>query len=281
MLIFAFVASVVCFALVPVQTAFAAAPPRVFVAYRTDSSIVDGKAEYFEGIKKTQFAWMYLGVAGGDPKSKGSLEIKGGRYTVGTWNDWRGKKGVSESGSDRAFDMAFVNGLVGKIHSPVLGKGEETIFYGAAETGLSEKTISWSIGKTQGEVTLPKIRSTSEQMESYVPYAEYILADGKVTGITLRMVKPDQPQSAIVKEDGSGFGEFWKVSLFGLSPSWEHLQEIKIDRKFKPGDAVEVELKLDKPREGRFIGLVDVWYKDEAQTEGSDVWQRWSFYKSR
>jgi hypothetical protein len=93
------------------------------------------------------------------------------------------------------------------------------------------------------------------------------------------MIKPDEPEKAIIKEDGSGFKEFWRVNLFGLAPRWEHLQEIKVDKKFKSGDSIEVELKVTPPQTPRFIGVVEVWYKDEAQADGADVWQRWNFYK--
>jgi hypothetical protein len=128
-------------------------------------------------------------------------------------------------------------------------------------------------------VTLPKISSTTEQLASYVPYVEYVLTDAKVTGILLKMVKADDPRTVILKEDGTGFKEFGKVNLFGLAPSWEHLQQMKIDKKFKPGDAVEIELKVKPPREPRFIGVIEVWYKDAAQVKGVEVWQRWNFYK--
>jgi hypothetical protein len=260
--------------------AFAASAndPHVFLAYRTDGVVSDGKANY--GGDHTRFSWVYLGINGGDSKSKGTLEIKDAEYTFGTWDDFRGKKGNSINGESHTFDLSYIDVILGrKAHAPVIDN-KNVIFYGAAQTGLSEKTISWTLGKTSGEITLPKIRSTSEQLSSYVPYVEYVLMDDKVTGLILRMVKPDEPENAITKEDDdTGFREFGKVNLLGLSPNWEHLQEIKIDKKFKPGDVIEVGLKVNPPQTPRFIGVVEVWYKDETQTEGTEVWQRWNFYK--
>jgi hypothetical protein len=266
-------------ALLSLDTAHAAAP-RLFLAYRTDSAVFEGRTHYGRG--GTHFSWVYLGLNGGNAKSNGSLEIKNSSYTFGTWDDWSRKKGTTVDNESHTFDLAYmINTLGNKAHSPTDG-GNEVIFYGLAETDLSEKTVSWTLGKTTGEVTLPKIRSTGEQLTSYAPYVEYVTQDEKVTAIILRIVKPDdtgEPQNALTKEDGTGFKEFGKINLFGLAPRWEHLQEIIVDKKFKPGDVIEVELKVNPPQTPRFIGVVEVWYKEETQADGADVWQRWNFYK--
>jgi hypothetical protein len=272
----------VCLVLLSLDTAYAAAPS-LLLAYRTDSSIVEGRSHYGGG--GTRFSWVYLGINGGNAKSKGTLEIKDASYTFGTWETWnksRGKKGTTVDKQSHTFDLPYINTILGgKSHTPAVND-EGVVFYGAAETGLSEKTVSWTIGKANRELTLPQIPSTSEQLTSHAPYIEYIVTDEKVSAIILKIVKPDDsgaPQSALSKEEGTGFKEFWKVNLFGLSPRWEHLQELNVDKKFKPGETIEVELKVNPPQTPRFIGVVEVWYKDEAQADGADVWQRWNFYK--
>jgi hypothetical protein len=116
----------VCLILLPTRAAHAAAP-QVFVAYRTDSAIIDNKATYGNGM--TRFAWIYLGVDGGNPKNKGTFEIKDTNYTFGTWNDWKAKKGTSVENENRVFDLVYMSTILGsKNHSPA-NKGAKSLFF--------------------------------------------------------------------------------------------------------------------------------------------------------
>jgi hypothetical protein len=280
-----------CLILLSIHTAYAAAP-LLLVVYRTDSVIAADEGKAYYGDLRTRFSGVDLDVNSDSSKRKGTLEIKDAAYTFRTERA-NFNEGTEVIGGNHIFDLTYIgkidNGKT-SVYFPTDGGNKESlsfhdryydrvIFYGAAETELSEKTVSWTLGKDSGDVALPKIRSTREQLDSYVPYVEYILTDEKVTGVILRMVKPDEPEKAILKAGGTGFKEFYRVELWVNGSRENYYQELKFDKKFNPGDAIEVELNVDPPLLPSRIGTVFIWFKDEAQTDGADVKQKWSFHR--
>ena len=124
---------------------------------------------------------------------------------------------------------------------------------------------------------MPKIRSTQEQLDSYVPYLEYALEDGKIKDLTFRIVKPGDTATALVKDDAIDFGVLGKVDFWGR-PGWWHMKEIKVGKKFKNGDTLETKITVKPPIDPRQVGVIGFHFGGAIQDKNAEVWYKWHFY---
>lgn len=269
--------SVIAFALLLSHGTLFASDAKLWLAYRTDAEMSGGKTVY----DKARFSWVYMGIKGLGKGNDGTFTIKKGKYTFGTFAD-RWSKGASSNvnGTDKEFTLAFVKGIMGTTgFSPVNAQWKELIFWGAAETGLSEKTVSYKLDAAQGEIALPKIRSTKAQLESYVPYIEYVLSGKDITGLIVRFVSIKDTQTPLTRGEAVDLAFLERVNIFGKHPEWKFLKGVRIDKFFRTGDTLEASVKVDPPVDSRKVGVVEVWFRDAAQTKGAEVWQRWNCYQ--
>ena len=270
--------AIACFFLVS-EPALAAAPS-FWIWHRTDCRMEDGKTVYDDGVN---FTWLLMGIANVPASSKGSLTIKNGGYTYGTWNEGpkrRQGSGTHVAGTTCQLDLKIEkNGTISASSAvPVNAKGESLLFWGEADAGVSEKSLSYVLGKTAKDIVLPKIYSTQEQLDSYVPYLEYALEDGKIKDLTLRIVKPKDTVTALVKNDVIDFGVLAHVDFWGRSPRWQQMKIIKVDKKFKNGDTLEATIAVKPPLDPRSIGVIGIHFSRAKQDKNSEVWYKWHFY---
>ena len=137
-----------------------------------------------------------------DATLTGTLTLNGGSYSF--WNDGKLQK---VSGNQQTFNLAFApDGQVGSgflDYPPVNNAGNFLRFMVEADGGLNGITGSAVFpDKPDYNVqdSLPNFKTTREQLNTFVPYVEYIRSGSQVTGLTWRVVNPADTSKAVSQD---------------------------------------------------------------------------------
>lgn len=87
---------------------------------------------------------------------------------------------------------------------PADNEGQEISFLKWANESLKSVNVSLNFPAMQslnGQSTIPKFRTTQEQLNNFVPYIEYIRSGENVTGFTWRIVNPQDTSTPIAPQN--------------------------------------------------------------------------------
>ena len=180
--------------------------PLMFLSHGSNADMVDGKAVYDNARFNAIFMLAYEDrpITAEDSNVKGSLTIKNGTFR---YYGQLGEKVVEGfyNNQDATFD--FIPSfplIVGSSNQPEYQPSESGVpisFTGTADGGLQGKSIVWSlynINVSNRSETIPNFRTTPQQLETYIPYVEYVRNGTTVTGIKWRLVKPGDTTKAVL-----------------------------------------------------------------------------------
>ncbi len=152
--------------------------------HHSRANIVSGIVDY----TSAKFSRLEIFVASNDADVKtnhlhstGTLKLSSGNYSY-----WDGLNLVSNSGEARTLKLVLGNNITqtGTHQSikfiPVNNAGEQVYFYGNADSGLNGVETVWRLNNAKDfndYTNLPNIRTTSQQLSTFVPYIEYIFVE--------------------------------------------------------------------------------------------------------
>ena len=160
-------------------TAFAGLP--LHEVHYSKANIVNGAVDF----STAKFSHLEIFFASSDAEVKenhlhvtGNLKLSSGNYSY-----WDGVNLIRNSGEARTVKLALGNDITqtGSHKSikfiPVNDAGEQVYFYSEADSGLNGVEATWRLTDAKefnSYMNLPNIRSTSQQLVTFVPYLEYI-----------------------------------------------------------------------------------------------------------
>lgn len=209
--------TVMCFA----GSAFAAAPS-LFLQHITSVDMIDGKPSYTG--QSPSLESIYMEFEDTDQQNlgvNGTLTLKNGTYAYGSWQGGKWTILGTVMAQDKDFTLWSAEDGGYYYHYPSDASGNLYEFAGSAETGLSTKDFSYSIGSFSGNGKLPVIHSISEQMRAFVPYIEPVKNGGNVTGLVWRFVKPSNTSTALTNDASVGIDRIRRIRVVTKNGSWE------------------------------------------------------------
>ena len=156
----------------------------LYEIHHSRANIVSGIVDY----TSARFSRLEIFVASNDADVKENHLHSTGtlKFSSGIYSYWDGLNLVDNVGEARTLKLALGNNITqtGTHQSikfiPVNDAGEQVYFYGNADSGLNAVETVWRMNNAKdfnGYMNLPNIRSTSEQLSTFVPYIEYIFVE--------------------------------------------------------------------------------------------------------
>ena len=245
--------------------------PYLYFFHQTFSAIINGKSDYSD----TQFDYVHMDVTDTDPALENVvLTIKNGSYSYGTWDNLLDAQPIRTiANTDFTFNTKYFSD--DEAHVPVNDANEHLYFWGAADSGFSEKAFSYSLDGAVINGALPKIRATSEQLKSYVPYVEYVLnANNRVAALNISFTDPSNPAQTLIKTSEIDVELLERVNL------WDQVDNLLggnlINKRFADGDELKYQVILDNPPDPSEIDNVVVRFGLDYPS-GNKVLYRWYF----
>ena len=247
---------------------------RLTTVHRSIANFVNGKPDY----STARFLGLWSGVTNYDAQAtqqdvnlKGSVTFSGGSYSF-----WNGKQGMTRiSGTPNTFGLTEVMGVGYALeYVPITASGDSMIFCLEADGGLNGVNVSWNFPDKpsyNGQGTIPNYMTTQEQLNTYVPYVEYISSGSQVTGLRWRLVRPDNTAEAVTLDFTVGFRIFNIRDIGGYSlygGDWV---------PFEAGNPVSGDVTFDEPINEADITLISAaWNYWDGDSER--IYQ-WYLYK--
>ncbi len=228
----------------------------------------DGHSDY----SRARFSQVYVCVSDGDIDFKkvadltGTFTISGGNYSF-----WNGREIQRVSGTSQTLKLGPTYGRW--AYELYKDDGERTRLCGEADNGLNGVNVSWTIPdrpSLNGQAKFPNYRTTQEQLNSFVPYIEFIRSGSQVTGLRWRVVNPADTSTPISQDVDMRFQvenasrEYWD---YFYGSEW-------ID--IPAGETPEGTLTFDEPIEEREIWLVEVNLSTD-ENDDIDTIYTWKF----
>ena len=150
---------------------------------------------------------------------------------------------------------------------PMDSEGRILSFVLSADNGLNGVGVNWSfpdMPSLDGQGTIPSFRSTQQQLDSFVPYVEYIRSSSDVTGLKWRIVKASDTSTPVSQDFKMNFAIMGIVNHdnIWLIGSGEYEHEIKA------GETPEGTFTFNKPISESEIAEI---YVGLDVNEGSDA----------
>ena len=192
-----------CLLLVVLWSSCAFGATWLYLSHRSIAGLTGGHSDYSDA----RFLNFLVAVTDYDTQATqedvnltGTMTLSGGNYSF-----WNGRNGGMRkiSGTSHTFGLASSGMSAGNYllwYQPFTTSGDEAIFCLSADNGLNGVNVSWNFPDNtsyNGQDTIPIHRTTQEQLESYVPYVEYISSGSQVTGLRWRMVNPSDTSKAL------------------------------------------------------------------------------------
>lgn len=244
----------------------------VFSSHR---SIVDfdGTPDY----STARFLSMWVEIVGDTQAAQADVNLTGSiTFSGGSYSFWDGKNGMRTiSGTPHTFGLAS-NMSVGDYldYLPMTASGDNVVFCLGADGGLNGVNVSWNFPDNtsyNGQGIVPHYRTTQEQLESYVPYVEYVWNGSQVTGLRWRVVAPDNTSEAVTLDFASSFIVASVQNAAGntlYSGQWAYIEA---------GDIVSGEVTFDSPINEADISRIRVAFN--RWNEDSENSYQWYFCK--
>lgn len=210
-----------------------------------------------------------------DAALTGTLTLSGGSYSF-----WDEGKLQQVSGTQHTFNLAFApDGVVGSgivDYPPVNDAGNFLRFMSAADGGLNGVTGSAVFpGRPDYNVqgSFPRFRTTQEQLNTFVPYVEYIRSGSQVTGLVWRVVNPADTSRAVSQD----FEMRFRVrAVYG--DEYEHLYNGS-NMTIPAGENPEGVVTFDEPIDESEIWAVRIRLRTYETGSSSDY--DWVFFSVR
>jgi hypothetical protein len=247
--------------------------PYFYIIHRVNSDLVNGKSSY----SNSHFNRVHIDVTTDNaPTSTATLTVKGGSYSYGTWNGlWDDLAIERVTASDRTFNLRYNTDYEAIV--PVNSAGEEVVFWGAADTGFSEKEFTYTIDGVAKEGRVPKIRSTSEQLATYVPYIECVFNQSNyLTGLKIRFVNPSNPSQTLTKSSTANVGTVDRILIWGADDNY--IRTINANKTYSDGELLEGTVDYSEPVNPSQVYGIEIRFSDDNQVSGVESWYRWNFY---
>ena len=208
-----------------------------------------------------------------DVKRSGTITVEGGNYSF-----WNGKEMQKVSGTQETFNLEFeswsgVGENVG--YMLVMDNGEEFSCGVEADNGLNGVSASWNFPDKpsfNGRGVVPNYKTTREQLNTFVPYVEYIRSGSSVTGIKWRVVNPSDTSKPLSQDVGMTFSvnhvyDAYRNSLY--SGPWDFIE---------PGKTPEGTVMFDEPIDESEIYVIRVYLNYEI--DGKETTNLWYFSRN-
>jgi hypothetical protein len=248
--------------------------PYFYIYHRVNSDLVNGKSSY----SNCDFNRVYIDVTTDNAPTTdtATLTVKNGSYSYGTWDGlWDDLPIERVANSDRTFNIKYY--AEDEALVPVNSAGEELIFWGAADTGFSEKDFAYTIDGVTKEGRVPKIRSTSEQLATYVPYVECVFDQNNyITGLKVRFVNPSNPNQTLTKSGTINVGTVSQILLW--DEEGNYFRTINANKTYSNGELLEGTVDYDEPVNPSQVYGIEIRFSDDNQDSGVKSWYRWNFY---
>ncbi len=156
----------------------------LYAVHQSIADIKDGKAD----LSNARFRMMELSI-NSDYYERGTMTLSGGRYSY-----WDGKAVQTVTEEPHTFELR-------DSFMPIVSN-DEVYFLREAEGGLNGVNVSWNFPddpSMNGSTTLPNFRTTQQQLDSFVPYVEYVYSGDKVSGFMVRLVNPSNVSVPVVQ----------------------------------------------------------------------------------
>ena len=190
-----------CLLLVVLWCSCAFGEVTLYHAHRSIASLTDGHSDYSDA----RFLNFYVAATDfegsatqADLNLTGTMTLSGGNYSF-----WNGRNGgmLTNSGTQRTFGLAAGNWMsnIGDsiVYSPMTTSGDEIMFCLGADGGLNGVNVSWNLSSYSGQGTIPNYKTTQQQLDSCVPYIEFIRSGTQVTGARWRVVNPSDTSTPV------------------------------------------------------------------------------------
>ena len=183
---------------------------QIFSSHRSIVDLADGKPDY----STARFLSMWVEALGYDGQAtQADVNLTGTMtFSDGDYSFWDSKNGMRHiSGASHTFGLAagsWVNVGSAPEYVPMTASGDNVVFCLEADGGLNGVNVSWSFPDKpdySGTGTVPHYRTTQSQLESYVPYVEYVRSGSQVSGLRWRIVSPDNTAEAVALDFESWF----------------------------------------------------------------------------
>lgn len=226
----------------------------LFTSHRTIVDFVGGKPDY----NSARFLGVWVHALSDNPATQEDLNLTGSMsFSGGNYAFWDSKNGMRKiSGTPHTFGLASTSSVGGELgYEPFTASGDDIVFCLSADGGLNGVNVSWNFpdkSSYNGQGTIPNYRTTQEQLESYVPYVEYISSGTQVTGLRWRVVSPDNTSEAVTLDFASSFivADIWNTSGNHLySGGWATIEA---------GNPVSGEVTFDTPINESDISIIRV-----------------------
>ena len=191
----------------------------LYTAHWSIAEITGGKSDYSEArflkfdVNALDFDFI---TSSKDAYLKGSMTLSGGNYS------FLDSKSVMRkiSGTPHTFEFGSLYGVNSLMHyGPLTASGEETVFCLSADNGLNGVNVSWNfpdMPSYNGQGTIPNYRTTQEQLDSIVPYIEYIYEGSNVKGLKWRVVNPADTSKPLPQD----FDMYFQVEAVYSAEGW-------------------------------------------------------------
>lgn len=262
-----------CIMVLLLWTAGALADWKLTTVHRSIVNFANGEPDY----STARFLGVWSGATNYDAQmTKEDVNLKGNiTFSGGNYSFWNGKKGMSKiSGTPYTFGLIPVQDVGGPLeYVPITASADSVVFCLEANGGLNGVNVSWNFPDKpsyNGQGTVPNYRTTQEQLNTFVPYVEYISSGSQVTGLRWRLVSPDNTAEAVTLDFTVGFRLFNVLDIGGYSlysGSWITVEA---------GNPVSGDVTFDEPINGADITLIragwNVW------NGNSESIYQWYFY---
>lgn len=170
----------------------------MWVKHESNAGLTDGHSDY----SQARFSQLYVTVSNSDvqfteeiSKLEGTFTISGGNYSF-----WNGTEMQKVSGTQHTLKLGSTYGIWGyELYNDA---GQRTRLCLEADNGLNGVNVSWTVPDMPslgGQATFPNYRTTQEQLDSFVPYIEFIRSGTQVTGMRWRVVKPSDTSKPVAQ----------------------------------------------------------------------------------
>lgn len=202
---------------------------------------------------------------------KGALTIHGGTYSFINNKLCQAVSGTSQTltlSKDMDLDFTALQ------YVPRDSEGNTIYFVMSADNGLNGVDVSWSfpdMPSFDGQGIIPDFRSTQQQLDSFVPYIEYIRSGSDVTGLKWRVVKPSDPTTPVSQDFNMTFR---LVSV--IDTGFYNLGIEQEEHEITAGETPEGTFMFSEPISASEIGAVDVGLEINEGSDSENYY--WFFY---
>ena len=250
-----------CFVFLLVMVSSAWSETSLRIEWRVLAGITEGHSDYSDA----RFGCVRMRVRDRDPADEnisGTLTLSGGNYLYYDGDVLKRVSGTSETFTLRPREDRSYYLLRNK-------EGTEIRLALEDENGLNGVTASWSFPdrpSMNGQTVITEHRTVEEQLNSFVPYFEYILDGSKVTGISWRVVNPSDTSKPVSQDFYMGFcfwdGRYNLEKYVSVADDWVDIQ---------PGTTPEGVFMFEEAVEASDMDEIDLELR--IQEDKDHIWQ--------